>query len=105
MVNMKKKYFTNRKFTPEEYKVYVKNNNKIFKYTGEDNIVSVTEKESIPVHNLGTAHGAGMGHIGWVKKHTKNRGGVETTWFETLVASSSISEDTQTGDIAPSVGL
>ena len=42
---MKKKYFTNRKFTPEEYKVYVKNNNKIFEYTGEDNIVSVTEKE------------------------------------------------------------
>ena len=41
---MKKKYFTNRKFTPEEYKVYVKNNNKIFEYTGEDNIVSVTEK-------------------------------------------------------------
>lgn len=67
--------------------------------------VSVTEKESIPVHNLGVAHGAGMGHIGWVKKHTKNRGGVETTWFETLVASSSISEDTQTGDISPSVGL
>ena len=30
---MKKKYFTNRKFTPEEYKVYVKNNNKIFEYT------------------------------------------------------------------------
>ena len=42
---MKKKYFTNRKFTPEEYKVYVKNNNKIFEYTGEDNIVSVIEKE------------------------------------------------------------
>ena len=42
---MKKKYFTNRKFTPDQYKVYVKNNNKIFEYTGEDNIVSVTEKE------------------------------------------------------------
>ena len=35
---MKKKYFTNRKFTPDQYKVYVKNNNKIFEYTGEDNI-------------------------------------------------------------------
>ena len=42
---MKKKYFTNKKFTPDQYKVYVKNNNKIFEYTGEDNIVSVTEKE------------------------------------------------------------
>jgi hypothetical protein len=38
-------HYTSRKFTPEEYKVYVKNNNKIFEYTGEDNIVSVTEKE------------------------------------------------------------
>ena len=27
---MKKKYFTNKKFTPDQYKVYVKNNNKIF---------------------------------------------------------------------------
>ena len=27
---MKKKYFTNRKFTPDQYKEYVKNNNKIF---------------------------------------------------------------------------
>tara|TARA_B100000945_G_scaffold308607_1_gene298505 strand:- start:851 stop:958 length:108 start_codon:yes stop_codon:yes gene_type:complete len=27
---MKKKYFTNRKFTPDQYKAYVKNNNKIF---------------------------------------------------------------------------
>ena len=42
---MKKKYFTNKKFTPDQYKVYVKNKNKIFEYTGEDNIVSVTEKE------------------------------------------------------------
>ena len=38
-------HYASRKFTPEEYKVYVKNNNKIFEYTGEDNIVSVTEKE------------------------------------------------------------
>ena len=42
---MKKKYFTNRKFTPDQYKAYVKNNKQIFEYTGEDNIVSVTEKE------------------------------------------------------------
>tara|TARA_B100000459_G_C8525849_1_gene178306 strand:- start:171 stop:311 length:141 start_codon:yes stop_codon:yes gene_type:complete len=39
------KYFPKKTFTPEEYKVYVKNNNKIFEYTGEDKIVSVTEKE------------------------------------------------------------
>ena len=38
-------HYASRKFTPEEYKVYVKNNNKIFEYTGEDKIVSVTEKE------------------------------------------------------------
>ena len=39
------KYFPKKSFTPEEYKVYVKNNNKIFEYIGEDKIVSVTEKE------------------------------------------------------------
>ena len=38
-------HYASRKFTPEEYKVYVKNNNKIFEYTGEDEIVSITEKE------------------------------------------------------------
>ena len=38
-------HYASRTFTPEEYKVYVKNNNKIFEYTGEDKIVSVTEKE------------------------------------------------------------
>tara|TARA_E500000331_G_scaffold66053_1_gene60755 strand:- start:265 stop:438 length:174 start_codon:yes stop_codon:yes gene_type:complete len=38
-------HYASKKFTPEEYKVYVKNNNKIFEYTGEDKIVSVTEKE------------------------------------------------------------
>jgi len=32
-------------------------------------------------------------HAGWVKKHTKTRSGVTTTWYETLVASSSISDD------------
>ena len=40
---MKKK--SNRKFTPDQYKVYVKNNKQIFEYTGVDIIVSVTEKE------------------------------------------------------------
>ena len=32
-------------------------------------------------------------HAGWVKKHTKTRGGVTSTWYETLVASSSITQD------------
>ena len=38
-------HYASIKFTPEQYKAYVKKNNKIFEYTGEDNIVSVTEKE------------------------------------------------------------
>ena len=37
-------HYASKKFTPEEYKVYVKNNNKIFEYTGEDKIVSVLKK-------------------------------------------------------------
>jgi len=32
-------------------------------------------------------------HAGWLQKHTKTRGGVTSTWYETLVASSSISGD------------
>jgi predicted metal-dependent phosphotriesterase family hydrolase len=32
-------------------------------------------------------------HAGWIKKHTKTRGGVTSTWYETLVASSSITGD------------
>jgi hypothetical protein len=40
---MKKKL--NKKLILDQYKVYVKNNKQIFEYTGEDNIVSVTEKE------------------------------------------------------------
>ena len=39
---MKKKYFTNRKFTPEEYKVYVKNNNKIA--TAKDSLIGELRK-------------------------------------------------------------
>ena len=32
-------------------------------------------------------------HAGWVKKHSKTRGGVTKVWYETLVASSSITQD------------
>ena len=32
-------------------------------------------------------------HAGWVKKHTKTRSGTTSTWYETLVASSSITQD------------
>ncbi len=32
-------------------------------------------------------------HAGWVKKHSKTRGGVTKYWYETLVASSSITDD------------
>ena len=39
-------------------------------------------------------------HAGWLKKHTKTRGGVTSTWYETLVASSSITDDTVVQDIS-----
>ena len=51
VVNMKKKYFTNR-FTPEEYKVYVKNNNKIFEYTAKT-ISYLLLKKNINYHFRG----------------------------------------------------
>ena len=40
-----KKYDVSNLIKQRLVKVYKKNNNKIFEYTGEDNIVSVTEKE------------------------------------------------------------
>jgi hypothetical protein len=40
----------------------------------------------------------GLPHVGWVKKHTKTRGGVTSTWYETLAASSSITEDIASTD-------
>ena len=41
-------------------------------------------------------------HAGWLQKHTKSRLGASTTWYETLVASSSISGDEETGGLADS---
>ena len=36
----------------------------------------------------------GLTHAGWVKKHTKSRSdGTTSTWYETLVASSSLTDD------------
>lgn len=37
-------------------------------------------------------------HAGWVKKHTKVRGGVTSVWYETLVAHSSITGDAEATD-------
>ncbi len=39
-------------------------------------------------------------HAGWVKKHTKTRSGVTSTWYETLVASSSITDDVDVQDFS-----
>ena len=39
-------------------------------------------------------------HAGWVKKHTKVRGGVTSVWYETLVASSSITQDVVATDFS-----
>ena len=39
-------------------------------------------------------------HAGWVKKHTKVRGGVTSVWYETLVASSSITDDVVVQDFS-----
>ena len=39
-------------------------------------------------------------HAGWVKKHTKVRSGVTSYWYETLVASSSITDDVVVQDFA-----
>ena len=41
-------------------------------------------------------------HAGWIQKHTKSRLGASSTWYETLVASSSISGDEETGGLADS---
>lgn len=54
--------------------------------------VDTTEHAALP--------SAGLAHAGWVKKHTKERDGVTNTWYETLVAMNTISEDTITEDIA-----
>ena len=36
----------------------------------------------------------GLSHAGWVKKHVKSRSdGTTSTWYETLVASSSLTDD------------
>ena len=37
----------------------------------------------------------GLSHAGWVKEHSKTRGGVTSKWYETLVATSSISGDSE----------
>ena len=37
-------------------------------------------------------------HAGWVKKHSKTRSGVTSVWYETLVASSSITGDAEATD-------
>jgi hypothetical protein len=37
-------------------------------------------------------------HAGWVKKHSKTRGGVTKYWYETLVAHSSITGDAEATD-------
>tara|TARA_Y100000401_G_scaffold93929_1_gene80295 strand:+ start:492 stop:965 length:474 start_codon:yes stop_codon:yes gene_type:complete len=37
-------------------------------------------------------------HAGWVKKHTKTRGGVTSVWYETLVAHNSITGDAEATD-------
>lgn len=42
----------------------------------------------------------GLVHAGWVKKHTKTRLGVTTTWYETLVASSSVGTVPTATDVA-----
>ena len=41
-------------------------------------------------------------HAGWLKSHSKTRLGATSTWYETLVASSSISGDEETGGLADS---
>lgn len=40
-----------------------------------------------------TTAASAVQHAGWLKKHTKTRDGVTSTWYETLVASSSITGD------------
>jgi len=67
--------------------------------------VDTTEKALLPIWSGNPPHqGAGLNHTGWVQKHTKVREGVTYTWYETLVAMNTISEDTITGDVAPAVG-
>lgn len=61
--------------------------------------VSTTEADALPTFGGGFIFGAGVSHAGWLKKHTKTRAGVTTTWFETLVASSSITDDVTGTDI------
>lgn len=39
--------------------------------------------------------GKGVSHAGWVLKHTKVRGGVTQTWYETMVAASSMTGDAE----------
>jgi len=41
----------------------------------------------------------GLSHAGWVKSHTKTRGGSSSTWYETLVATSGISGDSEEADV------
>lgn len=67
--------------------------------------VDTTEQAALPIWTGSPPlQGAGLTHAGWVQKHTKVRDGVTYTWYETLVAMNTISEDTITGDVAPAVG-
>ena len=61
--------------------------------------VSTTETDALPTFGGGFIFGAGVTHSGWLKKHTKTRDGVTSTWFETLVATSSITDDVTGTDI------
>ena len=66
--------------------------------------VDTSEKALLPIWTGSPPiKGAGISHTGWVQKHTKVRDGVTYTWFETLVAMNTISEDAITGEIPPGV--
>lgn len=59
--------------------------------TDKENTFGVDTDEML----VSNEEGKGVSHAGWVLKHTKTRGGVTQTWYETMVAASSMTDDAE----------
>jgi len=63
------------------------------KYTDISDISNPDAEKVIGADVTETAESGKLSHAGWVVRHPKTRDGVTSYWYETLVASSSISDD------------
>lgn len=66
------------------------------KYTDISNMSDPDAEKVMGADVTETAESGKLSHAGWVVRHPKIRDGVTSYWYETLVASSSISDDVPT---------